>query len=333
MLKVSTAPHMFAKQDTNAIMKDVVIALLPAACVGIFNFGLTALITIITSIASCVMWEYLTVRYLLKKPSTINDYSAIITGLLLAFNLPATIPVWMILIGSFMAIVVGKMAFGGLGKNVFNPALVGRVFLFISFPVQMTMWMKPNWHDFFNRDIQTGATTLGILKHIDASSSATSLTYGNPDISQIPDYWHMFIGYTGGCIGEVSALALILGGIYLLIKKVITWHIPFYYLGSVFLFSSLMWLATQDIKFDPITHLLSGGLILGAIFMATDYTTTPMTTKGKIIFALGCGILTVIIRFYGAYPEGVSFAILIMNAFSPLIDKFYYTRVYGTRKK
>ncbi len=333
MLKVSTAPHMFTPQDTKSIMRDVVLALLPAACVGVFNFGLNALIVIISSVASCVMWEYLTVRYLFKKNSTINDFSAIITGLLLAFNLPATIPVWMILVGSFMAIVVGKMAFGGLGKNIFNPALVGRVFLFISFPVQMTMWMKPNWKDFLNTEIQTGATTLGILKHIDASSSATSLTYGNSDLSNIPDYWHMFIGYTGGCIGEVSALALLLGGIYLLHKRVITWHIPFYYLSSVFLITSVMWLITHDIKYDPLTHLLSGGLMLGAIFMATDYATTPMTQKGKIIFALGCGILTVIIRLYSAYPEGVSFAILIMNAFAPLIDKFYYTRVYGTRKK
>ncbi len=333
MLKIATAPHMFSPQSISSLMRDVVIALLPAACVAVLFFGLNALLVILTSVAACVMWEYLVVHYLLKQPSTINNYSAIITGLLLAFNLPATMPLWMVLIGAFMAIVVAKMAFGGLGKNLFNPALVGRVFLFISFPVQMTMWMKPNWKDFFNADIQTAATTLGILKHIDATSSATSLTNSSASLQDLPNYWQMFVGYTGGSLGEVSALALLLGGAYLLWRKVITWHVPFYYLATVFVLTSIMWLVTDDVRYEPLTHLLSGGLMLGAIFMATDYATSPMSIKGKIVFAIGCGILTVLIRLYSAYPEGVSFAILIMNALTPLIDKIFYPRVYGTGRK
>lgn len=328
MLKISTAPHMSSSSTTEILMRDVVIALLPAAVIAALFFGIGAIKVMLTAVAACVLCEYLIVRYLLKKPNTINNYSAIITGLLLAFNLPSTIPVWMILIGSFMAIGVAKMAFGGLGKNLFNPALVGRVFLFISFPVQMTTWAKPNWQDFLNLDVQTGATTLGLLKHIDASSSATALTR---ETATLPDYWHMLTGYTGGSLGEVSALALLLGLAYMLYRKVITWHIPFYYLGTVFIMTSLFWLITKDVRYEPITHLLSGGLLLGAIFMATDYVTSPMTQKGKIIFAVGCGALTVIIRLFSAYPEGVSFAILIMNAFVPLIDKYFYTRIYGLR--
>lgn len=328
MLKISTAPHMYTSSTTDVLMRDVVIALLPAALVAVVFFGIGALKVILTAVAACVLWEYLIVRYLFKKPSTIGNCSAIITGLLLAFNLPSTIPVWMILIGAFMAIGVAKMAFGGLGKNLFNPALVGRVFLFISFPVQMTTWAKPDWRDFLNLDLQTGATTLGILKHLDASSSATALS---KETAALPDYWHMLSGYTGGSLGEVSAAALLLGLAYMLYRRVITWHIPFYYVGTVFIITSVFWLITKDVRYEPITHLLSGGLLLGAIFMATDYVTSPMTLKGKIIFAIGCGILTFVIRVFSAYPEGVSFAILIMNAFVPLIDKYFYTRVFGVK--
>lgn len=324
MLKISTAPHMSSSSTTETLMRDVVIALMPAALVAVVFFGIGALKVIITSVAACVLWEYLIVRYLMKQPNTIGNYSAIITGLLLAFNLPSTIPTWMILIGAFMAIGIAKMAFGGLGKNLFNPALVGRVFLFISFPVQMTTWIKPNWKDFLNTDAQTGATTLGIIKHLNTESSSDALL-------NIPSYWQMFCGYTGGSLGEVSAIALLIGLIYMLYRKVITWHIPFYYVGTVFLFTGILWYINKDIRFEPLMHLLSGGLLLGAFFMATDYVTSPMTQKGKIIFAIGCGILTVIIRLYSAYPEGVSFAILIMNAFVPLIDKYCYTRVYGTK--
>lgn len=328
MIKISTAPHFNTSADTDTIMRDVVIALIPAALVAVAFFGIGAFKVILTSVAACVLWEYLIVKYLFKKPLTLHNYSAVITGLLLAFNLPGTMPAWMILIGAFVAIGITKMAFGGLGKNLFNPALVGRVFLFISFPVQMTIWMKPNIKDLLNVDVQTSATTLGILKHIDASTSATALSHNSMDL---PSYWQMFVGYTGGSIGEVSALALLIGMVYMLYRKVITWHIPFYYLGTVFIFTGIMWLITKDVRYEPLTHLLSGGLMLGAIFMATDYVTSPMSQKGKILFAVGCGILTVIIRLYSAYPEGVSFAILIMNAFVPLIDKYYYPRVFGTK--
>ena len=330
MLKISTAPHINSSQDTRSIMRDVIIALLPALVVALLIFGLNALIVVLTAVAGCVMFEYLTCRLILKTPPTTNNLSAVITGLLLAYNLPSDMPIWMVLIGCFIAIVIAKMAFGGLGKNVFNPALVGRVFLFISFPVQMTSWPKPSFLNFINADAETGATTLGILKHIDAESSATKLTNS---LSELPDYWQMFVGYTGGCLGEVSALALLLGLAWMLWRRIITWHIPFYYISTVFVFSGIMWLYSNNVQVEPVTQLLSGGLMLGAIFMATDYVTTPMSRKGQIVFAVGCSILTVIIRRWSAYPEGVSFAILIMNAFVPIIDYFTVPRVFGTGRR
>ena len=326
MLKISTAPHIQASVDTHHIMRDVVIALMPAALVAIIFFGINALLVIATSVASCVLFEYAACRLWFKTRNTTRDLSAVITGLLLAFNLPSTMPVGMIVIGSFMAIIVAKMCYGGLGKNIFNPALIGRVFLFISFPVQMTQWPKPEFLKFFYVDVQTAATTLGIIKHADAQTGATELS------GQLPSYLDMFVGYTGGCIGEVSALALLLGLAYMLLRRVITWHIPVCYIGTVFLITAIMWLVTKEVRYDPLTHILSGGLMLGAIFMATDYTTSPMTIKGQVLFAVLCGLLTVVIRLYSAYPEGVSFAILIMNAFVPLIDKYVHGRIYGQRR-
>lgn len=326
MLKISTAPHMQTRQDTRAIMRDVVIALLPAALAAVLFFGINALLVILTSVAACMAFEYLANRYWFKKGNTALDLSAVVTGLLLAYNLPSSMPLWMILIGAFMAIVVGKLCYGGLGKNIFNPALVGRVFLFISFPVQMTLWPKPQFMQLFSTDAQTGATTLGILKHLDGQTSATYLN------AHLPTYGQMFFGNIGGCLGEISAFALLLGLAYLLWRKVITWHIPFYYIATVFIITAVMWLITKDVRFEPVTHLLSGGLILGAVFMATDYATSPMTKKGQVLFAVCCGVLTVIIRLWSAYPEGVSFAILIMNAFVPLIDKYIQPRFYGQRR-
>lgn len=322
MLKISTAPHINSPVTTQSIMRDVIIALCPAILVALLFFGVGALKVIVTSVAACVLFEYLICRYLLKINNTTTDYSAIITGILLAFNLPSNMPVWMILIGAFVAIGITKMAFGGLGKNIFNPALAGRVFLFISFPVQMTSWPKPQFLNFFNGDVETAATTLGILKHL-----------GKGETPQLPDYWQMFVGNIGGCLGEVSAVALLLGLFYMLYRRIITWHIPFYYISTVFIITGIFWLITNDIRIEPVTQLLSGGLLLGAFFMATDYTTSPMTKKGQIIFAVGCGILTVIIRKYSAYPEGVSFAILIMNAFVPLIDRYTSQKIYGKGDK
>ena len=326
MLKISTAPHLQTLRDTRSLMLDVVIALLPAALAAVLIFGIGALKVMLTSVAGCVLFEYLACKYWLKTTNTTRDFSAVITGLLLAFNLPSSMPILMILIGCFMAVIVAKLCYGGLGKNIFNPALVGRVFLFISFPVQMTMWPRPQVLNFLNTDIQTAATPLSILKHIDAQTSATSL---GGIIDELPGYWQMFFGNTGGCIGEVSAFALLLGFAYLLYRRVIKWHIPVYYISTVFLLTAVMWLTTGDVRYDPLTHILSGGLMLGAVFMATDYTTSPMTKNGQILFAVGCGVLTVVIRLYSAYPEGVSFAILIMNAFVPLIDKYSQPRVFG----
>lgn len=333
MLKISSAPHIFSPVNTRTLMGNVIIALIPAILAALLIFGFSALKVLLTSIAACVACEYLICRYLLKIPPTTGDYSAVITGILLGFNLPASIPLWMILIGAFVAIGITKMAYGGLGKNLFNPALVGRVFLFVSFPQQMTTWPLPHPGDFFAPDVQTGATALGILKHLDGNSSSETLTKYSYSIDNMPNYLDMFLGNVGGSLGEVSAVALILGLFYMLYKKVITWHIPFYYLSTVFILTSIMWFYKETPDLDPVAHLLSGGLLLGAIFMATDYVTTPMTTKGKILFAIGCGILTVIIRIFSAYPEGVSFAILIMNAFVPLIDRWCIPRVYGTGRK
>lgn len=326
MLKISTAPHFQTTRDTRSIMLDVVIALMPAALAAVLFFGINALLVIFTSVAGCVLFEYLACRYWLKTRNTTTDFSAVITGLLLAYNLPSSMPAWMTLVGCFMAIIVAKTCYGGLGKNIFNPALVGRVFLFISFPVQMTSWPQPHLAHFWETDAQTGATTLGILKHLDAETSATALQ------ENIPGYWDMLTGNIGGCLGEVSALALFIGLLYLLWRRVITWHIPFYYVSTVFLITAVLWLSTGDPRYDPLTHLLSGGLLLGAFFMATDYATSPMNKKGQVIFAIGCGILTIAIRLWSAYPEGVSFAILIMNAFVPLIDKYVTPRFYGSRR-
>lgn len=328
MLKISTNPHMQSSQTIQSLMKDVVIALIPAAIVAVLFFGIDALRVILTSVAACVLFEYLACRYWLKTANTTQDFSAVITGLLLAYNLPAGMPCWMILIGAFMSIIVAKVCFGGLGKNIFNPALVGRVFLFISFPVQMTLWPKPYFLQMIG-DGSTGATPLKIIKSADASTSATTQLYS---ISDLPQYWELFVGNIGGCIGEISALALLMGFGWMLYRKVITWHIPIYYLATVLIMTTVLYLATGDVKFLPFVHLLSGGLMLGAIFMATDYTTSPMTVKGQIIFAVGCGILTVIIRSFSAYPEGVSFAILIMNSVVPLIDKYAVQRYYGEKK-
>ena len=325
MLKISTSPHMQTTRNTKSIMLDVVIALLPAAIAAIMFFGINALRVILTSVGGCVAFEYLACRYWLKTKNTTTDYSAIITGLLLAYNLPSSMPCWMILIGSFVAIIIAKICFGGLGCNIFNPALVGRVFLFISFPVQMTVWPKPHFLSLFSPDGATGATTLRMLKAIRTDGEISSEMYG---IDELPSYLDMFLGNIGGCIGEISAIALLLGLIYMLWRKVITWHIPFYYIATVFIMTAILYYTTGNAKFLPLAHLLSGGLMLGAIFMATDYTTSPMTIKGQTIYAICCGFLTVIIRSFSAYPEGVSFAILIMNAFV----KYAVQRYYGEKK-
>ncbi|MGD9638316.1 MAG: RnfABCDGE type electron transport complex subunit D [Alphaproteobacteria bacterium] len=325
MFIVSTSPHIKSDVSTSKIMFGVVIALIPAIIAALAFFGMGAVKVIVVSVLSCVIFEYLIQKMLFKQENiSIKDGSAIISGLLLAFNLPAIVPLWTVVVGALVTIGVAKMSFGGLGKNPFNPAIVGRLFLMISFPSYMSTWGVPRLLDFSNTDAQTGATTLGVIK--EAVANGQSLTDVN-----LPSYWDLFVGQIGGSLGEVSALALLLGGIYMLIRKIISWHIPVAYLGTVAFISLLLWYYDPTKFADPIVHLISGGVMLGAIFMATDYATSPMYSKGKIVFGIGCGLLTISIRNFGAYPEGVAFSILIMNSFVPLINNYFKPRVFGTK--
>jgi len=305
-------------------MLNVVIALVPAFISSVFYFGAGAVIVTATSVVSCLLFEYLIQRFVLRKPISITDGSALVTGILLAFNLPSNIPVLIIVIGSFVSIAVAKMTFGGIGNNPFNPALVGRVFMLISFPVQMTSWPIPKGFDTGYLDAVTGATPLAVIKE--------GLKNGEPLsdlIARIPTPSQMFLGNMGGSMGEVAAIALLLGFVYLLIKKVITWHIPVSVIGSLALFTAILWLVNPEKNASPMFHILAGGVLLGAIFMATDYVTSPMVPKAMLIYGCGIGIITVIIRVYGAYPEGVSFAILIMNAFVPLMNSYIKPKRFG----
>ncbi|MBT3748621.1 MAG: RnfABCDGE type electron transport complex subunit D [Bacteroidetes bacterium] len=328
LITVSPSPHNYGDESVSKIMYRVIWALVPAFAVSLVFFGVGALIVTAIAITSCVAFEYLIAKYIIKSKPTVWDGSAILTGLLLAFNVPSNLPIWIIILGSLVAIGIGKMSFGGLGKNPFNPALVGRVFLLISFPVQMTSWPKAVEARWAYLYATTGATPLGLLKE--------GLMNGKPLselMDQIPEYSQLFLGNMGGSLGEISALALILGGAYLLWKKIITWHIPVSVLGTVVAFTGIMWLVNPDQYIDPAFHLLSGGMLLGAIYMATDMVSSPMTPKGQIIFGVGIGVLTCVIRLFGAYPEGVSFAILIMNAFVPLLDKYIKPKRFGEVKK
>ncbi len=324
LLTVSFAPHAHGEFSVSKIMITVIIALLPALFAGICVFGLSALTITIIAVSSCVIFEYLIQKFILKTKPTITDCSAIVTGMLLAYNLPSSIQWWMVILGSFVAIAIAKMTYGGLGNNPFNPALIGRVFLLMSFPVAMTSWPKPFAYRIPSVDVITGATPLGILKEgIKNGETISNL------MNKMPSHWDLFVGNLGGCIGEISALALIIGGIYMLYKKIITWHIPTAMIGMVFIFSSILRFINPDKYADPVFQILTGGVMLGAIFMATDLVTSPMTPKGQIIFGCFIGFLTILIRVFGAYPEGVSFAILIMNAFVPLIDKMTRPRRFG----
>ncbi|HOO45471.1 MAG TPA: RnfABCDGE type electron transport complex subunit D [Deltaproteobacteria bacterium] len=310
---VSSSPHVHSPEDTPWIMRQVVYALIPGALVGVYFFGIPAITVIAVAVVSCVVIEALWQK-LTKKDITVTDGSAALTGLLLAMNLPSGSPWWLVVLGSLIAIIIGKQVYGGLGNNPFNPALVARVFLLISFPVHMTTWPQPR--SFFSQaaDTVTGATPLGALK---------TAIFEHGTITAAPGLNLMdpFLGNVGGSLGEISALALILGGIYLILRRIISWHIPVFYIGTVAVITGIFWLMNPDAYADPAFHLISGGLMLGAFFMATDMVTSPITYKGKVLFAVGCGVITVVIRFWGGYPEGVSFAILIMNALVPLINK------------
>jgi electron transport complex protein RnfD len=331
LLKVSPSPHIGSKDTTRKLMYGVVIALMPALLASVWFFGWAALIVTSVSVASCVLFEYIIQKFIVKKSSTIGDGSAAVTGLLLAFCLPVNLPIWIVIVGALVSIGVAKMTFGGLGNNPFNPALVGRVFLFLSFPVQMTTWPVPKGFATSYADAVTGPTALSILNEsydkVPIDQLAQNSESGLPGIPQL--FW----GEMGGSLGEIAAFALILGLIYLLIRKIITWHIPVSIIGTVAIFTGILWLANPEANIDPLYHLLTGGLLLGAVFMATDYVTSPMSNRGMLVYGIGIGILTVLIRRFGAYPEGVQFAILIMNAFTPLINTYLKPKRFGEEVK
>ena len=315
-LIVSPSPHLHTKTSTKSLMRDVVIALIPAVVVSVLFYGWSELLILGVSVASCVLLEYLITRYMLKKACTIGDMSAVVTGVLLALNLPSTTPWWIVLIGAVVAIGVAKMTFGGLGQNVFNPALVGRVFLLVSFPAQMTDWTRPQGF-IGSVDALSGATPLGLAKE------------GGVAAIESLDYMDMLFLNIGGSAGELSAIALIVGFIYLLARKVIKPYITLSIIATVAIFSGIFWAVNPAEYTDPAFNILTGGLLLGSIFMATDYVTSPMSNVGAIIFGVGIGIITMLIRYFGAYPEGVSFAILIMNSVVPLINKWCHAKKYG----
>lgn len=324
ILNVSPSPHQQSSETTRKLMFGVVIALLPALAAAVYYFGTGAIIVTLTSVLACVATEFLIQKYVLKTKTSISDGSAVVTGLLLAFNVPSNLPLFIIVIGAVISIGVAKMTFGGLGNNPFNPALVGRVFLLISFPVKMTSWPVPSGFKTGYTDAVTGATPLGIISEgVKNGESITTL------MDKVPSHMQLFYGYMGGSMGEIAAAALILGGIYMIWKKIITWHIPVAVLASAALFTGILWMADPTKYADPLFHLLTGGMMLGAIFMATDYVTSPMTPKGMIIYGTGIGVITILIRTWGAYPEGVSFAILIMNAFVPLLNMYIKPRRFG----
>lgn len=317
-LIISPAPHIHGGDSVSKNMTGVIIALVPALLVGLYFFGLGALVVTLTAVASCVLFEYLIQKFMLKGSNTVMDGSAALTGLLLALNLPSNIPVWMVVIGSLVAIGIGKMSFGGLGNNPFNPALIGRVFLLISFPVEMTTWPRPVPFSAAYLDAETAPTTLAMIKG---------------HFGEIPSTLDLFIGNMGGSLGEISAVAILIGLVYLLVKKIITWHIPVSILATVFIFTGILNLVNPELYASPVVHLFSGGLMLGAVFMATDYVTSPMNPRGMLVYGVGIGIITVVIRAFGAYPEGVSFAILIMNAFTPLINTYIKPKRFGEKVK
>ena len=309
-LIVSGSPHIHKQTSISRIMWTVVISLVPAGIAGVIIFGFDALWVTLVAVAGAVLTE-LILGIWAKKKITVLDGSAVITGILLAFNLPSGVPLWLPIVGAVFSIAIGKQVFGGLGQNIFNPALVGRVFLMASWPKYMTTFTRP-----FNYDAITSATPLAMLKE--------------GKLLEHISYWDLFLGKHGGCIGEVCILALLIGAAILLIKGYISWHIPATYIFTTAIFTYIFG-GAQLFSGDWLFHILSGGLILGAFFMATDYVATPLTAKGQLIFGIGCGLLTAVIRIWGGYPEGVSYAILMMNAATPFIDRYTKNKIYGTR--
>lgn len=319
-LTISISPHIHSGDSVNRRMWNVVVALMPALAVAIWTFGLPALWTTLTCIAACLLTEWAITRFMFHRQCTLSNGSALITGILLAFNLPSILPWWMAVIGSIVAIGIAKMSFGGLGCNIWNPALVGRVFLLLSFPAAMTTWPASVASAY---DAASGATT-----QADASSGATLLNYLNQGKDSLSDYnfLDMAIGNMNGSLGEVGGIAILIGLAYMLATRIITWHIPVAVIGSAAFFS---W----ALGGNPLLDIFAGGLLLGAVFMATDYVTSPMTHSGQLIYGVMIGLITIIIRRYGAYPEGMSFAILLMNSFVPLINKYCRPRIFGAAER
>ncbi|MBQ6542768.1 MAG: RnfABCDGE type electron transport complex subunit D [Clostridia bacterium] len=314
-LYVSASPHARASVTTRGIMLDVIIALVPALIASGVIFGLRALTVTAVSVAACVISEWAFRKFILKRSNTIGDLSAVITGILLAFNLPSGIPYWMVILGDLFAIIIVKQLFGGIGQNFVNPAIGGRIFMLLSFSGSMSAWTQP------------GAGFMNLGK-VDALSGATPLVS-----DKLPSLGEMFLGMRGGCLGETCILALLLGGAYLLIKKVISPAIPLSFIGTVAVVSVIAMLVKHEGPEYIAYQLMSGGLILGAVFMATDYATSPISVKGKIIFGVGCGLITCLIRLFGSLPEGVSYSIIIMNILSPLIERVATPKPFGTPKK
>ena len=315
---VSPSPHIHSAVSTTSLMRDVVIALCPALLVSILFYGWSELLVIAVSVASCVLIEWAVTKFLMKAPCTISDLSAVVTGVLLAMNLPATTPWWVVFIGALFAIGVVKLTFGGLGQNIFNPAIAGRVFLLISFPTYLTDWTIPNGF-IHSTDAVSGATLLG--RYAEGGVEAVAGT----------DYLQTLFLNIGGSAGEISALALLLGFAYLLVRKVVKPWIPLSIFLTVFVTSGIFYLVDPSTYTDPLFNLLTGGVILGACFMATDYVTSPMTTLGGVIYGVGIGFILMMIRYFGAYPEGMSFAILIMNMFVPLLNRWVHQSKYGRK--
>jgi electron transport complex protein RnfD len=316
---LTTSPHIHNAESIPRVMYSVVIALIPAVLVSIYYFGLSALMLYLVSIVSCLVFEA-AAQKVMGKPITIADGSILITGILLAMNVPSSAPWWLVVIGALVAVVLGKQIYGGLGHNPFNPVLVARILLLMSFPMQMTAWVKPV-PLFSGVDAVSMATPLGDIK-------TTLMLKGVIDMSHF-SYMDSFIGFVGGSLGETSVLALLVGGLFLLARRVITWHIPAAFLGTVFVMTGVFWLVDPTKYVDSVFHILSGGLMLGALFMATDMVTSPVYPRGMLIFGIGCGIITVIIRLFGGYPEGVAFSILLMNAATPLIDRYTAPKKFG----
>ncbi|WRQ32660.1 RnfABCDGE type electron transport complex subunit D [Bacteroidales bacterium MB20-C3-3] len=328
-LIVSPAPHLHGNESTKSLMRDVIIALAPSLLVSVYFFGFSAIKLALVGVATAVAVEYVIQKYIVKTKITVNDYSAALTGLLLSLNLPPNSPWWIMFIGSVVAIGIAKMTFGGVGQNLFNPALVGRVFLLVSFPVIMTDYSIPTSWFREGIDAGSGATALSIVKEGLAKGLTMDQIFPENNFS----YAQMLFSKIGGSVGEVSALALILGFVYLLIRRVIRPHIPVAIIGTVLLFSAIFWLINPQMYADPLFNVLTGGILIGSIFMATDYVTSPMSKKGMVLYGVGIGIITMLIRYWGAYPEGISFAILIMNATVPLINMYFKPKKFGKEVK